>query len=113
LKELAAALKAEYIVCDVADKQAVEATVVNLTATLAKEFAPFIAVNAVSPGFTMTDIRQDWNAGVYQQLESALLGRAAQPSEIAEAILFLASDQAGFITGQTLVVDGGYELARK
>ncbi len=90
-----------------------KAAVVNLTAALAKEFAPKIAVNAVSPGFTQTDITENWNETVWKQTKTSLLGRIGQPEELAEAIVFLASDRASFITGQTLVVDGGYMLAGK
>jgi 3-oxoacyl-[acyl-carrier protein] reductase len=90
-----------------------KAAIKNMTAALAKEFAPTIAVNAVSPGFTETDIAQTWNETVWNQVKTALLGRTAQPQEIAEAILFLASDRASFITGQTLLVDGGYAISGK
>lgn len=90
-----------------------KAAIVNLTAALAKEFAPTIAVNAVSPGFTQTDITENWTDATWKQVETSLLGRIGKPEELAEAILFLASDRASFITGQTLVVDGGYMIAGK
>lgn len=90
-----------------------KAGVVNLTAALAKEFAPDIAVNAVSPGFTKTHMAKTWNDDVWKQIKSSLLGRPADPKEIAETILFLASDRARFITGQTLIVDGGYAISGK
>jgi NAD(P)-dependent dehydrogenase (short-subunit alcohol dehydrogenase family) len=90
-----------------------KAAIVNLTETLAKAFAPKINVNAVAPGFTETDMAQTWNEGVWSQARSALLQRPARPQEIAEAILFLAGNGADFITGQTLLVDGGYTIAGK
>lgn len=90
-----------------------KAAIVSLTASLAKEYAPEIAVNAVSPGFTMTDMSKTWNETVWNQVKTSLLKRAAQPEEIAEVMLFLACDQASFITGQTIIADGGYELAGK
>ncbi|HUB93144.1 MAG TPA: SDR family oxidoreductase [Verrucomicrobiae bacterium] len=90
-----------------------KASVVNLTAALAKEFAPYIAVNCVSPGFTMTHMSSGWTEAVHAQVKTALLERAAQPEELAEPIIFLASEKASFITGQTLVVDGGYGMAGK
>lgn len=90
-----------------------KAAIRNLTASLAKEFAPKIAVNAVSPGFTATDMSKSWNEAVWNQVKTALLARAGEPEEIAEAILFLASDKASFVTGQTLLVDGGYEISGK
>ena len=88
-----------------------KAAIINLTATLAKEFAPHIFVNAVSPGFTETDMSKTWSAAVWKQAQSSLLGRIARPNEIAEMLLFLASDRASFITGQTFLVDGGYSIA--
>lgn len=90
-----------------------KAAVINLTAALAKEYAPNIAVNAVSPSFTETDMSQTWNDVVRQQVKTALKPRAAKPEEIAESILFLASDAASFTTGQTLLVDGGYIMSGK
>jgi 3-oxoacyl-[acyl-carrier protein] reductase len=90
-----------------------KAAIVNLTSVLAKQFAPNIFVNAIAPGFTETPIAQTWNEQVKLQATNNLLGRVAQPSEIAEAILFLASDKASFITGQTLLVDGGYSISGK
>jgi 3-oxoacyl-[acyl-carrier protein] reductase len=90
-----------------------KAAVINLTSSLAKEFAPSIAVNAVSPGFTQTDITENWVDATWAKARSSLMGRIGQPEEIAEAIIFLASDKARFITGQTLIVDGGYISAGK
>ena len=90
-----------------------KAAVVNLTAALAKEFASDIAVNAVAPGFTKTDMSKTWNDTVKQQAASALVGRAAEPQDIAEVALFLASDEARFITGETINADGGYLIAGK
>lgn len=97
----------------IAAYSASKASVVNLTAALAKEFAPYIAVNGVSPGFTMTHMSSGWTEAVHAQVKTALLERAAQPTELAEPIIFLASDRASFITGQTLIVDGGYSMAGK
>ncbi len=90
-----------------------KAAIVNLTSVLAKEFAPNIAVNAVSPGYTETPIAANWDAEVWKQVNTALVGRIGQPKEIAEAILFLASDRASFITGQSFIVDGGYSISGK
>ncbi len=90
-----------------------KAGIVNLTATMAKEFAPFITVNAVAPGFTETDMSKTWDEPTRKLAESCLLKRTADPKEIAEALLFLASDRASFITGQTFLVDGGYSISNK
>lgn len=90
-----------------------KAAIVNLTAVLAKEFAPDIAVNAVAPGYTDTPITKNWDDEVWAKAKTSLLARIAQPKEIAEVILFLASDRASFITGQTIIVDGGYSISWK
>ncbi len=87
-----------------------KAAIVNLTAALAKEFAPHVTINAVSPGFTDTEMSKTWTPQAKKSARTALLGRIAQPEEIAEVILFLLSEKASFITGQTLIVDGGYSL---
>lgn len=89
-----------------------KAAVVQLTRTAAIEMARSgIRVNAVCPGPTMTAIMQAAAVEQPQALASVSdmipLGRVGQPEEIAAAIAFLASDQASFITGTTLVVDGG------
>lgn len=90
-----------------------KASIINLTASLAKECAPHITVNSVAPGFTETDMAATWNEAVWSQARSNLVGRPAKPEEIAAAILFMASPAASFITGQTLLCDGGYEIAGK
>lgn len=88
--------------------------IITITSALAKQFAPEIAINAVAPGFTNTSMSQTWtDKKVLEQAKSSLLCRVAQPEEIAEAILFLASDKASFITGQTILVDGGYSISGK
>lgn len=91
-----------------------KAAIVNITATMAKQFAPDIAINAVAPGFTNTPMSKTWTDDVImKQAKSSLVGRVAQPEEIAEVILFLSSDKASFITGQTILVDGGYSISGK
>jgi 3-oxoacyl-[acyl-carrier protein] reductase len=91
-----------------------KAAIVNITATMAKEFAPDIIINAVAPGFTNTPMSKTWtDSGIMAKAKSALSGRVAEPKEIAEAILFLASDKASFVMGQTIIVDGGYSISGK
>ncbi len=90
-----------------------KAAVINLTASLAKEFAPHVLVNAVSPGHVKTAMSKSWSAKSRKQSQSNLLGRALEPVEIAEVLLFLASDRNSGMTGQTVVVDGGYAMAGK
>ena len=88
-----------------------KAGVISLTCVLAKEFAPEIRVNAVAPGYTRTDMSEGWGKKQWEQAERALLGRIAEPEEIAEVILFLCSDRSSFVTGQTFLVDGGMTMA--
>lgn len=92
---------------------ATKAAVHSFTAALAKELAPHITVNAVAPGFTETDQSKEFPPAVWEQVQTALVGRIGQPREIAELILFLASEKSGFITGQTIIADGGYSLSGK
>lgn len=86
-----------------------KAGVISLTHALAAEFGPTIRVNCVAPGGTNTEMMQTTPAETQQQYaaESALQ-RMAQPEDIARAVLFLASDESGVVTGQMLVADGGY-----
>ncbi|MBC1219972.1 glucose 1-dehydrogenase, partial [Nostoc sp. UCD120] len=86
----------------------------NLTKTLALEYASQgIRVNAIAPGATITPINQDWidNPEKKAIVESHIpMGRAGSSEEMAAAAAFLASDEAAYITGQTLFVDGGLTL---
>lgn len=90
-----------------------KAAVINFTTALAKECAPFILVNCVSPGPTLTEMSKHWSETLKQKYQTGLLKRAAKPEEIAEMILFLASDRNSFMTGQTIIVDGGYSISGK
>ena len=65
--------------------------------------------NAVAPGFVLTDMSKAWSEATRKQVGMNLLGRAAQPEEIAALLCFLASDSASFITGQTILADGGMD----
>ena len=88
-----------------------KAAVINITSSLAKEFAPKIIVNCVSPGFTKTKMtEQTWSERIKNQVESILLGRIADPKEIAEVVLFLCSEKCNYITGQNIIVDGGFSI---
>ena len=82
---------------------------VGLTRSWALKFGPQgVRVNAVAPGLTKTDLLAEFSPESIKSLKAMCpLGRLAEAEEIANAILFLASDMASFINGQTLVVDGG------
>lgn len=88
---------------------AAKAGVIGLTKTAAKELATRgITVNAIAPGFIETDMTDELSDQVKEEiLKQIPLGKMGSASDIANAVEFLASDQASYITGQTLVVDGG------
>lgn len=90
-----------------------KAAVMRITSSMAEEFAPYnIQINAVAPGFVNTDmLKTTMSPQIKAQIEKIPLKRPAEPEEIAEAVLFLASEKANYITGQTLLVDGGYNIA--
>jgi NAD(P)-dependent dehydrogenase (short-subunit alcohol dehydrogenase family) len=85
---------------------------VQLTKALAVEWAPYnVRVNAMAPTFIETDFTKEMfeDEEFYQDVVSRIpLGKLAQPSDVTGAVLFLASDLAQFITGETIKVDGGW-----
>lgn len=89
-----------------------KAAVINMTQSFARECGPWkVRVNAVLPGLTQTQFAGaliDNKAFREDFLRQVPLGRIAQPSEIASAILFLSSEAASYVTGSSLTVDGGY-----
>lgn len=97
-----------------ANYAASKAGVLGLTKTWAKEFAlkgSNVRVNAIAPGYIMTDILKTVPQDLLDRFASqTMLGRLGQPEEIANAALFLASDEASYITGHTLSVNGGMRL---
>ena len=82
----------------------------TFTKSLARELAPYgINVNAVAPHAIETDMSREWSEEKRRQIVEAIpLKRLGKPEEVAEVVAFLASDGAGFITGQILDVNGGY-----
>jgi 3-oxoacyl-[acyl-carrier protein] reductase len=91
---------------------AAKAGVVNLTKSAARAFAPGVRVNCVAPGMTLTEMGRQTAASLpadYAQ-QKLLVQRFAEPREIAQCIVFLASPVAGFVTGATLDVNGGRDL---
>lgn len=92
-----------------ANYAAAKAGVLGFTKSMAKELAPRgIRVNAVAPGYIMTDMTETLAEEVKNQILGGIpLSRIGNPEEVAQAVLFLASPAASYITGQTLCVDGG------
>ncbi|TCP47264.1 NAD(P)-dependent dehydrogenase (short-subunit alcohol dehydrogenase family) [Tamaricihabitans halophyticus] len=87
---------------------ATKAALVNLTKQLAAELGPCVRVNAIAPGLVKTDMARVLWEGKEDEIASALPARRLGiPADIAQATLFLVSDAASWITGHTLVVDGG------
>ena len=98
-----------------ASYSAAKAGVMGLTKSLAREMARHnINVNCVCPGLVDTELTTEAIGGVPEIREKLVKAipfrRMAQPEEVAAAVCFLASDDAGFITGQTLSVDGGNSM---
>lgn len=89
--------------------------VISLTKSLAKKYSESgIRVNSVSPGYVDTDILAHYDEATRKKrMEGILLNRFADPKEIAYLVLFLASDEAGYITGEDILIDGGYKLKGK
>jgi 3-oxoacyl-[acyl-carrier protein] reductase len=88
---------------------ATKAGVIGMTKAWARELGRHnIRVNAVAPGFTVTEIISSMPENIIEGMKARTpLGRLGQPTDIANAYLFLASDEAGFISGEVLRVDGG------
>ena len=82
---------------------------IGLTRTVARELASRnVTVNAVAPGFIATDMTAALGEEILQEVRKQIpLGRLGDPQDVADAVLFLASDAASFITGHVLTVDGG------
>ena len=99
-----------------ANYSAVKAALQGFTKTLAIELGPFgVTVNCVAPGLIVSDmtrataqrIGQDWATYLAARTKAIPVGRAGQPEDIANAVSFLVSEEAGFVSGQVLYVAGG------
>jgi len=94
---------------------AAKAGVIALTASGALEYGPTIRVNCVAPGFIRTALTAIWDdhPDAFAPIGEAIpLGRIGSAEEVAAVIAFLCSDEAAYVTGHTLVVDGGLSLPR-
>ncbi|MGC9780326.1 MAG: SDR family oxidoreductase [Candidatus Heimdallarchaeota archaeon] len=92
-----------------ADYNSSKAGVILLTKTLALEFAPWLRVNAVSPGYVLTAMQKaEYTPEMLEAVNSKIpLNRHAEPEEVASLFAFLASSEAAYITGQSIAIDGG------
>lgn len=89
-----------------------KAAIIGMTKALAKELGPSgIRVNCIAPGVIDTDMNKELDAETLAELKNSTpLEKIGKPEDIAELMLFLASEKSGFITGQTISADGGFIL---
>ena len=90
-----------------------KAGVMSVTKALAKSY-PSVRFNVVAPGYVETDQVNDWNEETFDRInKGTILGRIAKPVEVATLVMYLASDEASYITGSDFLVDGGYSIKGK
>jgi NAD(P)-dependent dehydrogenase (short-subunit alcohol dehydrogenase family) len=88
-----------------------KAALIHLTRHLAVELGPRVRVNGIAPGVVRTRLAEAlWRDGETRIAEAAPLKRIGEPADVAGAVAFLASDASSWITGETLVIDGGYSI---
>ncbi len=92
-----------------ADYSASKAALVNLTKTIAVECAPWLRINSICPGYVMTPMQKDeYTDEMIEEINSHIpMGRHGKPEEMAAVFAFLASSEASYITGTTIIADGG------
>lgn len=94
-----------------AEYDASKAALISLTKTSSLQFAPYVNVNCVCPGWTATDMNKNLPQELLDyQASKTCKGRMAKPEEVAKLVAFLASDDAEFIDGEVIKIDGGYKL---
>lgn len=94
-----------------AEYDAAKAAVINLTKTSSLAYQPYVNVNCVCPGWIQTDMTKQNPAKLNDYITGRIAkSRFGKPSEIAKVVAFLASDDASYIDGETICVDGGYKL---
>lgn len=92
-----------------------KAGIISLTKALAKSYGDKgVRFNSVSPGYVATDQVSDWNEETFKRInDGTVLGRISKAEEIAPLVMFLASDEASYVTGSDFLVDGGYSIKGK
>jgi NAD(P)-dependent dehydrogenase (short-subunit alcohol dehydrogenase family) len=96
---------------DIGTYNSSKAALIHMTRHLARELAPRVRVNAITPGVVKTRMAEAlWKEHEEADATRTALGRIAEPADIADVVVFLASDHARWITGETLVIDGGEAL---
>ena len=94
-----------------AEYDASKAALINLTKTSSLQLQPYVNVNCVCPGWVETDMNKDLPQELLDyQASKTCKGRMAKPEEVAKLVAFLASDDAEFIDGEVIKIDGGYKL---
>jgi 3-oxoacyl-[acyl-carrier protein] reductase len=95
-----------------ANYAASKAGIIGFTKSVAREVAQRgITVNAVAPGYVETELTGSLPENVKEQIRSQVpAGRFGEPEEVAEVVAFLAAEEAGYVTGQTIAVDGGMTM---
>ena len=90
------------------DYDASKAGIISLTKNLSKELSPYIRVNCVCPGWIITDMNNSLDKEyMSKEITKINLKRFAEPKEIANVVYFLATDEASYVNGSVIVVDGG------